>query len=572
MSGNNHSDRRRARRTATGLFLATLFIASQTSGVKSTLPLPIGYNGDLTLGAAEPPPPGPGQAPNPILNSHTPGTKVEDADLLDYVKARGFIGERYLIKSRDGAPLSVYHVINPHANPRTLNRFPVLVLHGVTTDAASMVAHSEHTRARPPTLGRIVIDPVGDTSLALTLSNNNFDVWLADARGTNMNNHLYAQEIDPVAANKFWNFSLDEQVHYDLPALIEFVLQQTHANKLHYIGFSESTFMMFALLSQSAEYQAKVASFVALAPVAHVSHIRGLALSLFTMASLTADSIQGSLIPQALSDAMSVGVRNLCKDQFAMRAYCTPLVAAISGEGEDEDSRDFLSSLLKGTSLKAVKHFIQLHNQKRFGMYDHGAQENLRLYGSVRPPDYNLANIRLPSIILFRGAKDYLSDPEDQQTLLEQLGTKPYRDFDYKQFNHVNFLSGATVVRDVNQPAAELMLELAKWNAAQMGARSVLRDPEQANKPPPYKPLAVSVPDGSRNIQFKKDLASNLVNGLIQTKEIKKETSLSHLGGLGAALRPLAGADVPDLSRGFNLPKLNLPQQLGALVGGDPLG
>jgi lysosomal acid lipase/cholesteryl ester hydrolase len=506
--------------------VATLLIVGQTSQAQlASMPF-----GGLSMGGSA------GEAANrdrlklPI----SPSQGDSSPQVLEILKARGFIGELYKIQARDKAPISVYHIINPYADQRRLNRYPVLVFHGLAADATQMLAHSERTQARPPVPGQIVVEP-GDTSLALLLANNNFDVFLADARGANLNNHMMVYDVDPLEGQKYWNFSLDEQIHYDLPATIDFVLEQTHSDKLHYIGFSESTFFMFALLTRFVEYQNKLASFVALAPVAYVGHISGLALSLFTLSGLVPETFNANYLPQPVSDTIGVGVRRICNNPLLFKTVCGLFASGVSGTGNEEESRDLYMTLMKSTSIKALKHFLQLYQQKRFGMYDYGPLANVRHYGTVRPPDYDLSKIKVPSIVLFRGATDFLSNAVDQRLLLAQLGTKPYRDYNYPNYNHIGFLSGRTVVNDVNLPAANAMFELLKINAAKSGVKSIFKETQPAGAPETKRqPVAVSHPDGSHSIRFKSNLISNILNGFVESNGAKRVGMI-----LGAA--PVSG-------------------------------
>ena len=67
----------------------------------------------------------------------------------------------------------------------------------------------------------------------------------------------------------------DEHAEYDLPAMIDYVLQVTGEEKLVYIGNSMGTVMGFAGFSTQPELEAKIKLFIALAPVARVRHIEG---------------------------------------------------------------------------------------------------------------------------------------------------------------------------------------------------------------------------------------------------------------------------------------------------------
>ena len=70
-------------------------------------------------------------------------------------------------------------------------------------------------------------------------------------------------------------YRFDEHAEYDLPAMINYVLKETQEQKLTYIGYSQGSVMGFAGFSTQPKLAAKVKLFIALAPVARVSHIEG---------------------------------------------------------------------------------------------------------------------------------------------------------------------------------------------------------------------------------------------------------------------------------------------------------
>lgn len=72
---------------------------------------------------------------------------------------------------------------------------------------------------------------------------------------------------------KFWSFSFHEMGVLDLPAVIDYILTQTKASKLQYIGHSQGTAEFFALAAQKPEYNNKIEMMHALAPIAFMSHV-----------------------------------------------------------------------------------------------------------------------------------------------------------------------------------------------------------------------------------------------------------------------------------------------------------
>jgi lysosomal acid lipase/cholesteryl ester hydrolase len=62
---------------------------------------------------------------------------------------------------------------------------------------------------------------------------------------------------------------------YDLPAVINHVLNVTHADTTYYIGHSQGTLIANAQFSEDTELAAKIKLFISLAPIAKVTHVEG---------------------------------------------------------------------------------------------------------------------------------------------------------------------------------------------------------------------------------------------------------------------------------------------------------
>lgn len=385
----------------------------------------------------------------------------------------------YTIESQ-GFPLTLHRIINPLANPATLNKYPVVYGHGVLFDSQSMLTRSENSRPRRPVLGQPTIkyannnDLTDDHSLPFMLSNNNFDVWLYDSRGTNELNRDQVKR-DFAREYRFWDYSLDEQGLVDLPLFIDFVLSKTGAKKVAYVGYSESTFFLFALLTSKPEYADKIVAAATMAPVAYVGHIRGLTLPLLLpIALLTPEFVHSSFVPQPAIDALDNILKYLCKQQGLNNLVCGTLIDGVGGFGKSEHGREFYENFYKSTSLKSIKHFVQLLLGQRFGMYDHGPLENMRRYGQVNAPNYDLKKLRSDRIILVRGLADFLSTPEDQERLKSEMGVKPYADIVIPKYNHFDFIDGRNLIELCNGPIVTKFYELMYREGP-----NILKDPAE---------------------------------------------------------------------------------------------
>lgn len=434
---------------------------------------------------------------------------------LEIIRSRGFGGEEYHIKSYDGYPLTVYHIINPYADQRTVNKYPVIIFHGLGGDSTQMISHSVDASARKPIVGQLTALAKGDECLAFMLSNNNYDVWLIDSRGVNLNNRNASVDTNFFESQKFWKYSLDEQIFNDVPKLIDFVLEQTQTPKALLVTYSESTFFLFALLAAAPDYSPKIASLVALAPTVYVEHLRGLAVPAMLPFLLTPESIDGNYAPQPMVDTVVMLTRRLCSLQVISSVVCRQTSQAIAGRQEsNSESADFFSTLAKGSSIRTFKHFAQMSMQHRFGMYDYGPQVNLLKYGQPAAPNYDLAKVRLPTVVLFRAGNDFLSSVPDQERLIRELGVKPMLDIKLPNYNHLDFIINSGVTKDVNYPIAQVFAQVLLNDAA--SPATLTRNPSLPLAVGPLKPDTVVGPRESlgRIINSPVHLVRNLVNSL----------------------------------------------------------
>lgn len=81
------------------------------------------------------------------------------------------------------------------------------------------------------------------------------DIWLGNARGNTFSrNHTTLDPND----RQFWKFGFHEIAIYDLPPMIDFVLDRTNQSQLVFLGYSQGGTSIFALLSERPEYNDKI--------------------------------------------------------------------------------------------------------------------------------------------------------------------------------------------------------------------------------------------------------------------------------------------------------------------------
>jgi lysosomal acid lipase/cholesteryl ester hydrolase len=60
---------------------------------------------------------------------------------------------------------------------------------------------------------------------------------------------------------------------YDLPAVVDYIINATGEQKLYYIGHSMGTTMFYVFLSERPQYNDKIRAMFSLAPIAFSSHM-----------------------------------------------------------------------------------------------------------------------------------------------------------------------------------------------------------------------------------------------------------------------------------------------------------
>ena len=89
------------------------------------------------------------------------------------------------------------------------------------------------------------------------------------------------------------------------------------------------------------------------------------------------------------------------------------------------------------TSVKALEHFSQIHEQRRLQNFDYGSEENLRRYGTPTPPEYDLYQIEGIPIALVIGSRDDEGGETDEQWLVPQISDVLVFNTTYDKFAHM---------------------------------------------------------------------------------------------------------------------------------------
>lgn len=154
--------------------------------------------------------------------------------------------EIHEVVTDDGYILTIHRIPHGKVKSSNPNRVPVLFMHGLLHSSAEFV-HLGPNKA-----------------LSFLLADRNYDVWLANARGTTWSRkHTHLDpDKDP---EKFWNFTFHEIGLFDVTSTIDYILKETQQSSLHYVGYSQGNQVLFAMASEKPEYIKKIRLVTALA-------------------------------------------------------------------------------------------------------------------------------------------------------------------------------------------------------------------------------------------------------------------------------------------------------------------
>ena len=305
----------------------------------------------------------------------------------------------------------------------TPNRPVILHQHGLFDSSDAMVCHGP------------------DLSPAYYLANAGYDVWLSNERG-----NKYA--LDHVTLNtsqpEFWNFSLSEAL-YDSQANIDYIRNYTNSNTIAFSAHSFGTGGFFAAASRQNDwYRDRLSIFIALAPVTQTYHEQDPIFVYFTNSRIIFVTLRRmgivSLFPSGfLSNPLFQGACRL----FPFLCDLTELFGSEADPeiNDDESVQRYYTAFPSSSSLKNMEHDSQLFLSRRFQDFDYGTARNMIGYGTPNPPAYNVTNINGIPVALIHGTTDEVSEPQDVQWLIDQLGDNVVFTQTYN-YGHLSFFTG----------------------------------------------------------------------------------------------------------------------------------
>ncbi|XP_055848158.1 gastric triacylglycerol lipase-like [Episyrphus balteatus] len=319
-------------------------------------------------------------------------------------KEQGYSFENYTIQTEDGYLLGVERI--PCSKSNDGKACPIVVLaHGLSGSSVDFVI-------------------LRNESLGLNLSDLGFDVWFLNFRG-NFNSRKHVKLNPDVLVGKFWDFSFPELGTKDLPAVIDFIRNETGQDEIQFIGNSQAAAALFVLCIEKEEYQKYIKSAHLMSPVVYVNKLDSVTLKVGSKAialiqplpSLAANTEfrPNGTITKLVGNAF-------CNDE--PRILCSDILFVLAGFNnitvEPSILGDVLGTTPAGLSTKCLLHYFQLHDSKKFCQYDYGLVGNLRRYNSRNPPEYDLSKINIP-VFLYSPEFGKIIHTEDDERMAKEL-------------------------------------------------------------------------------------------------------------------------------------------------------
>ncbi|KAJ9587463.1 hypothetical protein L9F63_028284 [Diploptera punctata] len=344
----------------------------------------------------------------------------------EQIKKNGYPAESHQVITEDGYFLTMHRIPSSPKFPTNKKKPVVFLQHWFGGSSADWVFFGP------------------EKSLGYLLADAGYDVWLGNNRGnTYSSNHTTYS----ITSHKYWDFSFHEMGVYDLPVVIDYILNKTREPNLYYVGISMGTTMFFIFASERPEYNRKIRLMIALAPMVFVDKSTS---SIFAGPVNTLTSILRITDVYGIrrGKANEILSNYVCTDR-ALRTNCVDILFSVVGYDPKQLNESILQKFLtyfpEAISVKCLLHYFQLYTTGGFHQYDYGEKVNMVKYNQRLPPQYNLKAVT-SKVVLVYATNDRLSKVQNVQQLNKVL-PNPVEMYQvpHPSFNHVDYIIGKDV-------------------------------------------------------------------------------------------------------------------------------
>lgn len=315
----------------------------------------------------------------------------------------GYQHEEHVVQTKDGYLLGLHRLPLRKGEQRR----------SIGASTGKPVVYLHHGLLMNSEVWVCLTDP--QRSLAFTLVEMGFDVWLGNNRGNKYSKKSLHHSPNSTA---FWNYSIDDFAWHDIPDSINYILEVTREPSLSYVGFSQGTAQAFAALSIHPPLNQKVNVFIALAPA-------------MSPAGLAAPIVDGLMKASPTLLFLIFGRKTILGSVPAWQSllyppvFCAVITTSLhwmfnwtSRNISYDQKLAAFSHLYSYASVKSVVHWFQIMRNGKFQMYDDDVQKVILVrtnqarpsgVTSYAPARFPTRNIVSPIVLLY-GDHDSLVD------------------------------------------------------------------------------------------------------------------------------------------------------------------
>ncbi|KAK0412032.1 hypothetical protein QR680_005992 [Steinernema hermaphroditum] len=374
-----------------------------------------------------------------------PETQMTTVEIINHW---GYPSQTVYVTTEDDYVIELHHIPYGKQNgpPAENETRPVVFLqHGLDCSSSNWVVNLPHQSA------------------GFMFADAGYDVWLGNVRG---NTYGKKHKTMNPRSEKFWEYSFDEHVKYDLTAMIDTVLNITKQEQVYYVAHSQGTLTMFAKLADDPKFGAKIKKFFALAPVSTVKHIRGffdvVAHTLYPLIDGFSKIFgSGEFLPS--NWLMKLVADTICNGPFIGRHICNNVMFLIAGPDSKQlnitRTAVYVSHTPAGTSTQNALHWAQMVLSGKMQKYDYESHsKNRKHYGMSKPPMYDITNVDVDTY-LYWSELDWLADGKDVRShILPNLNPKILKENNQlKDFNHMDFIWGLRAADEIYKPIMKII-------------------------------------------------------------------------------------------------------------------
>ncbi|XP_068622175.1 lipase 1-like [Battus philenor] len=173
-------------------------------------------------------------------------------NFTELVSKYGYRVQEHTVTTEDGYILKIFRLHGKNCR-QPLRQPPVLLMHGLlmTSD--------------------LWLDSGPNAGLAYLIADACYDLWVGNIRG-----NYYGKshkKLNPETDSDFWEFTLTEVGHFDMPAMIDYILIHTKNEFINYIGYSQGGSIYFIMCSERPNYCDKTRVAIMLAPGSRLKNV-----------------------------------------------------------------------------------------------------------------------------------------------------------------------------------------------------------------------------------------------------------------------------------------------------------